>query len=113
MVRLNTRTGYLALGDVQVTPVTLNEDLNEYKDKYQLKLLLKNAGYETYSFLNLDGGNTSLSLIFYNNKIKEVSIFPGSNHSFPPFMRTPQEKEFNLKRLASLGIERSYSWWKI
>ncbi|WP_121353943.1 hypothetical protein [Flavisolibacter nicotianae] len=105
MMYLNQTNGALKIDDLQITPKSLK---NEFK-KYSYKEY-KNGDYTIYSFCDMENGESTLSLMFKNEKLFSINIGVGKKYVFPHYRITNEEKNMLYKRLRLIGGGRSYNW---
>jgi hypothetical protein len=113
MILLDKLDGTIRIDDIVLNQNTTNFELDTFINKYQISIHTTTTGSKFYTISNLESGDTSLQLLFYNGKLRRINIGAGINYIFPPFEITQAEKVLVKKKINSIGGKNNYPWGSV
>lgn len=112
-MQLDKNNGQFTFGDLVIDATVSNIDIERLSNQFIVKHGYKNGDYRSYSILNVENGEISVSVNFYKQKLSSLNICLGKRYQFTPFVLTNEEKLILKNKLLLIWGEKKYIWGSV
>lgn len=113
MIRLDKLTGEIIIGELIIAPDTTIRMLNTIAGESNREIHLTNNNRTLYRIPLVNKGENAVLLVFFEERLKLISLGMGKKYGFPPFKITEAEKQMVKQVLSVIGGEKKYTWGSI